>query len=329
LGYDAIAQRLATSQGNARQNVHAARDNLRQMSAGREMRCDLVRAAIDERDHHRLRSWRFRGHLMWCSRCGSVAEAVRRRRRAAALLPLASGWGELVAAASGAVKAAAVATALVAGGGAVADLERPPALRPSGPGALVVGGDTRWPQDPAGRPRLATAAVAPPPARSARVAPGRATPTAPDEGGQTASPAPRPAAAAASARVGETSATASAPSADPTPRTTRRRAAPDRRPAPSEGRRRTRAGAPARPWPGGSRRDPLPPRAPEGASARETGFAHAAVRDRFAAPAGRRVPGDAGGPAPLSAPGPADPPAAPSADPLDTATADATAPGSG
>ncbi|HLM51053.1 MAG TPA: sigma-70 family RNA polymerase sigma factor, partial [Solirubrobacteraceae bacterium] len=46
LGYDAIAQRLATSQGNARQNVHAARDNLRQMSAGREMRCDLVRAAI-------------------------------------------------------------------------------------------------------------------------------------------------------------------------------------------------------------------------------------------------------------------------------------------
>ncbi|HEX8064994.1 MAG TPA: sigma-70 family RNA polymerase sigma factor [Thermoleophilaceae bacterium] len=141
LEYGEIADALATTEGNARQLVFAARTGLQESHAGRGLPCDAIRQDLAHADGRTLRRRRVRAHLSSCPACQEFSVEVRERRReAAAFLPLSplAGGGllqSIVTAAGGSAGAGgggialgsalakgAVVAALVTGGVGTAEL---------------------------------------------------------------------------------------------------------------------------------------------------------------------------------------------------------------
>ncbi len=132
LGFGEIGAALETSDGAARQAVYEARLGLRQMEAGREMRCKDVMWDLSLADGRVARRREIQAHLRSCPECRAFRDEITRRRgdfAALAPLPLAASVGLLQGllggAAVGAGKSAAlkaVATvAVVAAGVTAAD----------------------------------------------------------------------------------------------------------------------------------------------------------------------------------------------------------------
>lgn len=109
LGFDEIGAALETSEGAARQAVYEARLGLRQMEAGREMRCKDVMWDLSLADGRVTRRREIQAHLRTCPECRAFrGEIAQRRDDFAALAPL-----PLVA-------SAALLQGLLGGGGAAA-----------------------------------------------------------------------------------------------------------------------------------------------------------------------------------------------------------------
>ena len=135
LGFEQIGEALGTSAATARQIVYEARLGLRQMEAGREMRCETVTRAISDGDGRTLRRRDVRAHLRACSECRAFRAGIEQRHGdLAALSPLpavaaaallkgalgtAGGAGSVTGAASAGGGAAAIGGATGTGGGAV------------------------------------------------------------------------------------------------------------------------------------------------------------------------------------------------------------------
>lgn len=98
LGFEEIGEAFDTSPAVARQTVYEARLGLRQMEAGREMRCRSVMWDLSEADGRVARRRDIQAHLRTCSECQAFAEEVTKRRDDLALLaplPLAVSAGLL------------------------------------------------------------------------------------------------------------------------------------------------------------------------------------------------------------------------------------------
>lgn len=121
LEYKQIAEAFESSESVARQTVYEARLNLRELEAGREMRCDLVTKQISEADGRTLRRRDIQAHLRSCPDCRAFRDAIESRRGdLAALTPLpALAAGSILNALLGGGQAAGgVGAALGAGVGA-------------------------------------------------------------------------------------------------------------------------------------------------------------------------------------------------------------------
>jgi RNA polymerase sigma factor (sigma-70 family) len=93
LGFDEIAKALQTSPTTARQTVYEARLGLRQMEAGREMRCEAVAMALSDGDGRAASRRDLRAHLRSCSSCRAFWDGIAERQgqfAAIAPLPLAA-----------------------------------------------------------------------------------------------------------------------------------------------------------------------------------------------------------------------------------------------
>jgi len=89
LSFEEIGRALETSPATARQTVYEARLSLRQMEAGREMRCEAVTRALSDGDRRMLRRRDLRAHLRGCAPCRAFADGIAERRsELAALAPL-------------------------------------------------------------------------------------------------------------------------------------------------------------------------------------------------------------------------------------------------
>ena len=89
LGFEQIGEALGTSAATARQIVYEARLGLRQMEAGREMRCETVTRAISDGDGRTLRRRDVRAHLRACSECRAFRAGIEQRHGdLAALRPM-------------------------------------------------------------------------------------------------------------------------------------------------------------------------------------------------------------------------------------------------
>lgn len=89
LGFEEIGAALGTSAAVARQTLYEARLGLREMDAGREMRCDEVTREISDADGRVLRRRDIRAHLRGCEACRAFREEIGGRERdLAALSPL-------------------------------------------------------------------------------------------------------------------------------------------------------------------------------------------------------------------------------------------------
>jgi RNA polymerase sigma factor (sigma-70 family) len=114
LGFEEIAQAFDTSAAVARQAVYEARLGLRQMEAGREMRCRNVMWDLSEADGRVARRRDIQAHLRACPECRAFAEEIRGRRddfAAIAPLPLAVSAGLLQGLLGGGAGAAGTAGA--------------------------------------------------------------------------------------------------------------------------------------------------------------------------------------------------------------------------
>jgi len=126
LSYADIAAAVETSEAAARQTLYEARVSLRQMEAGREMRCASVMRELSDADGRVTRRREIQAHLQSCADCRAFQHEISRRHRdlaAIAPLPAAAATGLLhsllsgqAAAATGAA-GAGVAGAVAAGGG--------------------------------------------------------------------------------------------------------------------------------------------------------------------------------------------------------------------
>jgi RNA polymerase sigma factor (sigma-70 family) len=89
LGFEEIGSALETSGAVARQTLYEARQNLRQMEAGREMKCAEVTRALSDGDGRVTRRRDVRAHLRTCAACRAFREEIESRQRdLAALAPL-------------------------------------------------------------------------------------------------------------------------------------------------------------------------------------------------------------------------------------------------
>lgn len=89
LSFEEIGHAFETSPATARQTVYEARLSLRQMEAGREMRCEKVMRALSDGDGRLLRRKDLRAHLRGCASCRAFADGIdERRSELAALAPL-------------------------------------------------------------------------------------------------------------------------------------------------------------------------------------------------------------------------------------------------
>ncbi|HWM54152.1 MAG TPA: RNA polymerase sigma factor [Solirubrobacterales bacterium] len=109
LGFEEIGEAFDTSPAVARQTVYEARLGLRQMEAGREMRCRSVMWDLSEADGRVARRRDIQAHLRACPECRAFAEEVTKRRNdfaALAPLPLAVSAGLLQGLLSGGASSA-------------------------------------------------------------------------------------------------------------------------------------------------------------------------------------------------------------------------------
>jgi RNA polymerase sigma factor (sigma-70 family) len=89
LSYEQIGETFGTSVAVARQTVYEARLGLRELEAGREMRCEEVTRQLSDADGRVLRRRDIQAHLRSCTDCRSFRDAIPRRRDDfAALAPL-------------------------------------------------------------------------------------------------------------------------------------------------------------------------------------------------------------------------------------------------
>jgi len=98
LGFGEISAALETSEGAARQAVYEARLGLRQMEAGREMRCKDVMWDLSLADGRVGRRREIQAHLRSCAECRAFRDEIAKRRddfAALAPLPLAVSAGLL------------------------------------------------------------------------------------------------------------------------------------------------------------------------------------------------------------------------------------------
>jgi RNA polymerase sigma factor (sigma-70 family) len=112
LGFEEIAESFGTTPSVARQTLYEARLNLRQMEAGREMRCEAVTRALSDADGRVIRRRDLRAHLRDCASCRSFSDGIATRRgdfAAIAPLPLAASAGLLQGLLSGQVGTAGAA----------------------------------------------------------------------------------------------------------------------------------------------------------------------------------------------------------------------------
>ena len=121
LGFEEIGAALGTSDAVARQTLYEARQSLRQMEEGREMRCDEVTRALSDGDGRVTRRRDVRAHLRSCAECRAFGDEIKRRQgdlAAISPLPAAAVAGMLqgVVGGSGATSGGGLAAAL--GGGA-------------------------------------------------------------------------------------------------------------------------------------------------------------------------------------------------------------------
>jgi RNA polymerase sigma factor (sigma-70 family) len=123
LGFEEIGEALEASSAGARQTVYEARLGLRQMEAGREMRCRSVMWDLSEADGRVVRRRDIQAHLRACPECRAFAEEVEKRGNdfaAIAPLPLAVSAGLLQGLLSGSASSAGVgASGSLAGAAAV------------------------------------------------------------------------------------------------------------------------------------------------------------------------------------------------------------------
>ncbi|HEY7255573.1 MAG TPA: sigma-70 family RNA polymerase sigma factor [Solirubrobacterales bacterium] len=121
LEFAEIGSALETSAEAARQAVYEARVSLRQMEAGREMRCEECVRAVSDGDGRVIRSREIQAHLRSCPDCRSFHDSIVRRRgelRAIAPLPLAASAAILHGALGAGSGAAGGAVGGAAGAGA-------------------------------------------------------------------------------------------------------------------------------------------------------------------------------------------------------------------
>ena len=89
LDYDQIGAAFGTSAAVARQTLYEARLSLRQLEAGREMRCTEVMRELSDADGRVARRREIRAHLRGCTDCRSFRDEIgRRHENLAALSPL-------------------------------------------------------------------------------------------------------------------------------------------------------------------------------------------------------------------------------------------------
>lgn len=89
LGYEQIGEAFDTSISVARQTVYEARLNLRELEAGREMRCDHVTQQVSEADGRITRRRDIQAHLRACAECRAFSDSIDTRRHdLAAISPL-------------------------------------------------------------------------------------------------------------------------------------------------------------------------------------------------------------------------------------------------
>jgi RNA polymerase sigma factor (sigma-70 family) len=94
LGYEQIGEAFDTSISVARQTVYEARLNLRELEAGREMRCDQVTRQLSEADGRVTRRRDIQAHLRTCAECRAFRDSIGSRRQdLAALSPLPAALG--------------------------------------------------------------------------------------------------------------------------------------------------------------------------------------------------------------------------------------------
>jgi RNA polymerase sigma factor (sigma-70 family) len=148
LGFDEIGTALETSEGAARQAVYEARLGLRQMEAGREMRCKDVMWDLSLADGRVARGREIQAHLRSCAECRSFRNEITKRRddfAALAPLPLAASAGVLQAllgsgAAGGAVAGAGASGSLA--GAAALGAGKSAVLKAAATVAVVAAGVT-------------------------------------------------------------------------------------------------------------------------------------------------------------------------------------------
>lgn len=121
LDFDQIGAAFGTSAAVARQTLYEARLGLRQLEAGREMRCADVMLELSNADGRVTRRRDIRAHLRSCADCRAFRDEIARRHEelaALAPLPLAASAGLLHGVlGSGAGAAAAGASGIGAGAG--------------------------------------------------------------------------------------------------------------------------------------------------------------------------------------------------------------------
>lgn len=89
LDFDQIASAFGSSAAVARQTLYEARLSLRQLEAGREMRCEEVMRELSDADGRVTRRREIRAHLRSCADCRVFREEISRRHEdLASLAPL-------------------------------------------------------------------------------------------------------------------------------------------------------------------------------------------------------------------------------------------------
>lgn len=126
LDFEQIGASFGTSAAVARQTLYEARLSLRQLEAGREMRCDEVMRELSDADGRVTRRREIRAHLRSCPDCRAFRDEISRRHEdlaALAPLPLVASAGLLhgvLGAKASAAAGAAASSALVKSAATVA-----------------------------------------------------------------------------------------------------------------------------------------------------------------------------------------------------------------
>lgn len=118
LDFEQIGAAFGSSPAVARQTLYEARLSLRQLEAGREMRCQDVMRELSDGDGRVTRRREIRAHLRSCADCRAFRDQISRRREdlaGIAPLPIAASTGVLHAVLGGKV-GSATGLAVTAGG---------------------------------------------------------------------------------------------------------------------------------------------------------------------------------------------------------------------